>query len=69
MTIDHEIQEILENRIRQQSCSYVLITLDEEVIYIGQLEAMMHTQLLSAIPCRAKYVANCVVWHRSRYNC
>jgi len=69
MTIDHEIQRILENRIRQQPCSYVLITLDEDVIYIGQLEAWMHTQLLSAITCLAKYVANCVVWHSSRYNC
>jgi len=66
MTIDHEIQQILKNQIPQQPCSYVLITLDEDVIYIGQLEGRMHTHLLSAITCRAKYVANCVVWHSSR---
>jgi len=69
MTIDHEIQRILENRIRQQLCTYLLITLDEDVIHIGQLEARMHTQPLSAITCRAQYVVNCVVWHSPRYNC
>jgi len=55
------MQQILEHRIQQQLCSYILITLDQERIYMGQLEARMHTQLLSAITCRAKYVANWVV--------
>ena len=34
MTIDQEIQRIVENRMRQQPGPYVLIILDEDVIYI-----------------------------------
>jgi len=69
MTLDHAIQLILAYRIQQQPCSYVLITLNEHVISIGQLEARMHTQLLLAITCRTKYVANCVMWPSFHYKC
>jgi len=34
MTIDQQIQRIVENRIRQQPGPYILIILDEDVIYI-----------------------------------
>jgi len=34
MTIDQQIQRMVENRIRQQPGPYVLIILDEDVMYI-----------------------------------
>jgi len=34
MTIDQQIQWILENRIRQQLDPYLFIILDKDVIYI-----------------------------------
>ena len=48
VTIDQQIQRILENRIRQQPGSYAFIILDEHVIYIRPLEGRMQTQLMTA---------------------
>ena len=58
VTIDQQIQPILENRIRQQPGSYDLIILDEHVIYIRQLEGRMQTQLMTTITSCTKSVAN-----------
>jgi len=66
MTIDQQIQRIVENRIRQQPGPYLLIILDEDVIYLTKLDAGMQTQLLPAFTSGAKYVANHIVWHSSR---
>jgi len=66
MTIDQQIQWMLENQIRQQPGPYGFIILDEEVIYMRYREPGMKTQLFTAFTSRAKYVANRVVWHSSQ---
>ena len=68
MTIEQQIQRIVDNRIRQQPGPYVLIILDEDVIYIRSLGAGMQTQLLPAFTSAAKYVLNHIVLHSSRNN-
>jgi len=68
MTIDQQIQRIVENRIRQQPGPYVLSIVDDDVIYIRSLAAGMQTQLLPAFTSGAKYVANHIVWHSSPNN-
>jgi len=66
VTIDYEIEWVIENWIRQVPGSYRFIAINENIVNAGYPFGRNPAEPSAAFSSGTKYIANSVVWYISR---